>query len=322
MRTLHCLYRLAFTAAALTVPATAALAQAFPTKTVRFINPFAVGGSADVAGRIIMPYLIERWGQQIVIESRAGGNTIIGTEYVVKSPPDGYTLLLTSTALTVNAAVYPKLPYDTLNDLVAITTVTISPQTLIAHPSLPVKNIRELIALAKARPGQLNYADSGPSAKIAGQLFNMLAGVDIQNVSYKGAGPMMIDVIGGHVTLGLAAVSSVQAGVRSGRVRLLGVGSLSPSATFPDAAVIAKDVPGFEAVVWFGLLAPRGTPKEIVARVYRDIAEVLKLPDVKRNMLEVGADPGGATPEEFEVRLRREIEKWTKVVKIAGIKPE
>ena len=149
-----------------------------------------------------------------------------------------------------------------------------------------------------------------------------MARIKIVHVPYKGAGPMMIDVIGGHVTLGLAAVSSVQAGVRSGRVRLLGIGSLTRSATFPDAPVIAKDVAGFEAVVWFGLLAPRGTPKEIVARVYRDVAEVLKLPSVKLKMLEVGADPGGATPEEFEVRLRREVEKWTKVVKIAGIKPE
>lgn len=290
-------YRIAVISAALFALAATASAQPFPAKTVRIVNPFPVGGSADIAGRIIMPHLIERWGHQIYMESRAGGNTIIGTEYVAKSLPDGYTLLLTSTSLTVNAAVYPKLPFDTLNDLVAITPVTISPQTLVAHPSLPVKNIKELIALAKARPGQLNYADSGPSAKIAGQLFNMLAGVNIQNISYKGAAPMMIDVMGGHVTLGLAAVSSVQSAVRSGRVRLLGVGSLTPSATFPDAPVIANDVPGFEAVVWFGLLAPRGTPKEVVNRIHRDVAEVLRLPQVKQQMLEAGADPGGATPK-------------------------
>ena len=299
-----------------------AAAQPFPGKTVRMINPYPVAGSADIAGRIINPYLTARWKQQVYLDSRPGANTIIGTELAARSPPDGHTLLITSSAMSVNAAMHSKLPYDTLDDLVPITTVTITAQTLVSHPSLPVKSIKELVAFAKARPGQLNIGDAGPSARIAAELFAMLAGIKLNNVSYKGAGPMMTELMGGHITLGLGAVSSVQTGVRSGRVRLLGVGSLGPSAAFPDAPVIARDVPGFEGVIWFGLLAPRGTPREVVARIHSDVAEVLRMPEVRQKILDVGAEPGGHSPEEFSARIRSEIARFGKVVKAAGLKPD
>ena len=299
-----------------------ALAQPFPGKTVRIIIPFPTGGSSDANARIISGPLNERWGQSVVVDPRPGGNTIIGTDFVAKSPPDGHTLLLTSTAHTVNPAQYSKLPYDTLTDLVPITIVSISPQTIVAHPSLPVTSIKELIALAKARPGQLNYGNADPSSLYTGNLFNLLAKVDIQGVPYKGAGPMMIDVIGGHVTLGIAAVSSVQAAVRSGRVRLLGVGSTTPSPAFPDAPPIARDLPGFESVAWFGLFAPRATPKEVISRIHRDVAEVLRLPEVKQRLSDLGAEPGGQSPEQFDARVRSEIATWIKVAKSAGIKPQ
>jgi tripartite-type tricarboxylate transporter receptor subunit TctC len=297
-------------------------AQAFPSKTVRIILPYPVGGSADVAGRIISPYLSARWKHQVYLDPRPGGNTVIGTDLAAKSPPDGHTLLITSSALSVAAAMYPKLPFDALEDLVPIVPVTITPQTLVAHPSLPARTIKELVALAKSRPGQLNIGDAGPSARIAAELFAMMAGVKLHNISYKGAGPMMTELMGGHITLGLGAVSSVQAAVRSGRVRLLGVGSLAPSATFPGAPVIANDVPGFEAVIWFGLLAPRGTPREIVERVHADVAEILAMPEVRQKMLDAGAEPGGERPQQFGARIKGEIARFGKVVKAAGLKPE
>lgn len=306
---------------ALALAAPPALSQTYPTRSVRMVIPYPAGGSADVAGRLIIPHLSERWKHQVYLEPRPGGNTVIGTDLVAKSKPDGHTLLMTSSALSVAAVMQPKLPYDTLNDLVPIIPVTFTPQVLVAHPSLPVKSVKELIALAKARPGQLNIGDAGPSARIATESFAMLAGIKLHNISYKGAGPMMTELMGGHVTLGLGATSSVQAAVRAGRVRVLGVGSLTPASAFPDAPVIAKDVPGFEGVIWFGLLAPRGTPREIIERIHGDVVQVLKMPEVRQRMQEVGVDPGGENPEEFTARIRGELERFGKVVQAAGLKP-
>jgi len=307
-------------ATALLAPAHTGFAQAFPGKLVRFVIPFAVGGSSDANARIIGPPLSERWKQQVIVEPRPGAATVVGTDYVAKSPPDGHTLLLTSTQYTYSPATFAKLPYDPHADLVPVTLVSISPQAIVAHPSLPVKNAKELIALARARPGELNMGNAG--SMLPTHLFTMMAKVKIETVPYRGAGPLMIDLMGGHVPLAIAAISSVQAAVRSGRARILGVCSLTPSATFPDAPVIAKDVPGFEAVAWFGLFAPRGTPRELVTRIRDDVAAVLQLPDVKQRLLDIGGDPGGQTPEEFAARVRTEIAKWKKVAVAAGIKPQ
>ena len=213
-------------------------AQAFPAKTVRFVIPFPVGGSSDANARIIIPPLTERWKQQILVEPRPGAGTVVGTDYVAKSAPDGHTLLLTSNQYDYTPSVYAKLPYDPFNDIVPITIVTISPQAIVVHPSLPVRNTRELIALARARPGQLNMGTAGSVLPV--HFFNMLAKTNIQVVPYKGAGPLMTDAMGGHVPLALAAISSVQGAVRSGRVKILVVCSSTPSLLFPDAPLIGK----------------------------------------------------------------------------------
>jgi tripartite-type tricarboxylate transporter receptor subunit TctC len=305
-------------ATALLAPAHAVLAQAFPGKMVRLVIPFPVGGSSDANARIIIPFLSERWKQQVIVESRPGAATIVGTDYVAKSPPDGHTLLLNSTQYPQSPALFAKLPYDPYTDLVPVTLVTLSPQAIVAHPSLPARNVKELIALARARPGELNMGNAGNMLPTL--LFTMLANVKIENVPYKGAGPLMIDAMGGHVPLAIGAVSSVQAAVRSGRVRMLGVSS--PSAAFPDAPVIAKDVPGFDADTWFGLFAPRGTPKDLVMRIRDDVAAVLQLPVVKQRLLDIGGEPGGQSPDEFATRVRNEIAKWLRVATAAGIKPQ
>lgn len=305
----------------LIVPA-AAFGQAFPGKTVRIVIPFPVGGPSDANARIISPYLAERWGHQVVVDSRPGGNTVIGTELVAKSAPDGHTMLLTSTGFTAAPVIQAKLPYDPIGDFVPVTMVSSSPQALVAHPSLPVKSVKELIALAKARPGQLNLANVDPSSMMAGHLFTMLANVKIEAVPYKGGAPMMIDLMGGHVTLGIAAISTVQAGVRSGRVRMLGVGSQEPSSLFPDAPIISKEVPGFDAVAWFGLFVPARTPKDVVARIHKDVAAGLQVPEVRQRLIEIGGDPGGQSPEVFGARVRAEIARWQKVAKVVGIKPQ
>ena len=297
---------------------TASTVPAFPGKMVRFVMPFTVGGSSDANGRIIAPPLTERWKQQIIIEPRPGAATALGTDVVAKSPPDGHTLLITSTQFTQIPALFAKLPFDPLNDLVPITRITRSPQVIVAHPSLPVKNIAELVALARTRPGQINMANAG--ASLPSHLFNMLAKVKIEHVPYKGAGPMMIDAMGGHVHLAIGAVSSVQAAVRSGRVRMLG--ATSPSLAFPDVPVISKDVPGYDSDTWFALFAPRGTSKDVVQRIRDDVAAVMQIADTRQRLLDIGGEPSGEPPEEFAARVRAEIARWKQVAIVAGIKPE
>ena len=305
--------------AALAAPP-AAFAQAFPAKTIRLVIPFPVGGSSDANARIIIPPLIERWKQQVLVEPRPGAATVIGTDYVAKSAPDGHTLLINSTQYVYSPTMVAKLPYDPYNDLVPVTLITISPQAIVAHPSLPARSVKELIALARARPGQLNMGTAGSVLPV--HHFNLLAKTKIEIIPYKGAGPLMTDAMGGHVPLAIAAISSVQAAVRSGRVRIVGVCSLTPSLTFPDAPVIANDVPGYEAVAWFGLFAPRGTPRELVTRIRDDVAAVLQMPDVKQRLIDIGGEPSGNSPEEFSARVNSEIAMWKKVAVTAGIKPQ
>ena len=280
--------------------------------------PFAVGGSSDANGRIIAPPLTERWKQQIIIEPRPGAATVLGTDVVAKSPPDGHTLLLSSTQFSQSPAMFAKLPFDSLTDLVPITRITRSPQVIVAHPSLPAKNIKELVALARTRPGQINMANAGTS--LPSHLFNMLAKVKIEAVPYKGAGPMMIDAMGGHVHLAIGAVSSVQAAARSGRVRMLG--ATSRSVAFPDVPVISNDVPGFDADTWFALFAPRGTPVEVVQRIRDDVAAVIHMPEIKQRLVDIGGEPSGEPTEEFAARVRAEITRWKEVAAAAGIKPQ
>jgi len=309
---------IAAVAAALAAPGHGVFAQAFPGKVVRIAIPFPVGGSSDSIARIIGPYLTERWHQQVLVDPHPGAATVIGSDFVAKSAPDGHTLMINSTQFVQSPATFAKLPYDPYTDIVPITRIIISPLAITGHTSLPVKNIRELIALARARPGELNMGTAGNV--LTTHLFSMLANVTIVPVPYKGAGPLMIDASGGHVTLAIGAVSSVQAAVRSGHVRLLGV--TSHSAAFPDAPMIAKDVPGFDADTWFGLFAPHGISRELVTRIRDDVAAVLQIPDVRQRLLDIGGNPGGEPPEEFAERVRNDIAKWKKVAAAAGIKPQ
>lgn len=299
-----------------------ALAQSFPSKPVRIVIPFATGGSTDANARIIQDKLSTLWGQPVVVEAKPGANTLIGTDLVAKSPGDGHTLLLTSTAMVVNPSLYARMPYDTLNDLVPITVVSVSPFALVAPVNSPFASMKDVLSALRAKPGSVSFGVSDSSAMLSGHLLNMLAKADMEPISYKGAGPLMIDLAGGHVPLGIAAVSSVQGQVRNGRVKILGVGSLTPSTLFPQAPLIAQDLPGYEAISWFGLLAPKGTPPEVIGKIQRDVAQVLKDPDIQQKILGLGADPGGMPPEEFQARIRREIDLWARVAKAANIKPE
>lgn len=297
-------------------------AQSFPNKPVRLVIPFAPGGSTDANARIIQDKLSTLWGQPVVIDTKPGANTIIGTDLVAKSPADGYTLLLTSTAYVVNPSMYQKLPYDPVNDFMPVTMVSVSPFALVTPVASPIKSIKDVLAMERANSGGLAFGVSDSSAALSGHLFNMMGKTNMQSVSYKGAGPLMTDLAGGHVPLGIAAVSSVQTQVRAGRVRILGVGAAKPSPLFPDAPAIAADIPGYEATSWFGLFVPKGTPKDVVAKIQRDVSGVLKDPDIQKRFFDIGAEVGGQSSDEFAARVRHDMELWAKVAKSAGIKPE
>ena len=310
---------LAVVALSLLVPAQAVLAQAFPGKVVRIVIPFSLGGSNDLTARVLLPHLMERWKQQVIVDPHIGAASTIGAAFVAKSPPDGHTILFTSTQYAYAPITFAKLPYDPLNDLVPVTLVTTSPQIIVAHPSLPASTPKQLVALARARPGELTIGT--PGNKLPTLSFLSLARVKMEPVPYKGAGPLNIAVMGGHVTLGIGAISSWMGTIQSGRVKPIGVCSLQRSPLYPDAPPMAEAAPGFEAVAWFGMFVPRGTPPAVVKRIRDDVAEVLTIPDVRKRMNEVGGDPVGMSSEDFSAWVRSEIERWNKVAKAAGIKP-
>lgn len=306
-------------ASVLLFPASSAFGQAFPSKPVRIVIPFSLGGSNDLSARVLLPHLIERWKQQVVIDPRTGADSVVGTDFVARSAPDGHTILYTSTQFAYAPITFAKLPYDPLNDLVPVTLVIVSPQMIFAHPSLPVSTPKDLVALARARPGELTMGTPGNT--LPAHFFFSSAKVKITPVPYKGAGPLQIDVMGGHVPLGISAISSVLGTVRAGRVKVIGVCSQERTPLYPDAPPMAEAAPGFQAVAWFGLFVPRATPPATVKRIRDDVAEVLKIEDVRKRMHEVGGDPVGMSTEDFSAWVRAEIERWNKVAKAAGIQP-
>ena len=312
-------HRIAFLATLLLVPAGSVLAQPFPGKAIRIVIPFSLGGSSDITARVLLPHLAERWNQQVVIEPRPGAASTVGTDYVAKSPADGHTMLFSSTQYVYAPSTFTKLPYDPLSDLVPVTLVTVSPQVIFAHPSLPVKTPKQLVALARARPGELSLGTPGNT--LPSHSFFSLAKVKITPVPYKGAGPLQIDVMGGHVPLGIAAISSVMGTLTSGRAKAIGVCSLERTPLYPSAPPMAEAAPGFEAIAWFGMFVPRGTPPEVIKRIGDDIAHVLKMPEVRSRLHEIGGDPKPLSSAEFTRWVRAEIDKWNKVAKAAGIKP-
>ena len=305
--------------------ASAAMSQTYPTRPVRLIVPSSPGGGTDISARIIAPKLSEYLGQQVVVENRPGAGTMIGGEVVAKSPPDGHTLLMCVSTLAINPAVYRKVPYEALRDFAPITQAVTLPNVIVGHPSLPARNVKELLALARARPGELTFASAGlgTSPHLSMELFLSLTRTKMLHVPYKGSGPGVIDLIAGQVQVMAPNMLSAYPHIKSGRMRAYGVTSAKRAAGAPEIPTIAEaGVPGYEAVQWYGVLAPAATPRAIVTRLHGEIVKVLQQPDVKDRLGKDGAEPVGSTPEEFAAFIRAETVKWAKVVRDAGIQPE
>ena len=306
-------------------PAVIQAQQTYPTRPIRLVVPSAPGGGTDITARIIAPKLGEYLGQQVVVENRSGAGTMIGGEVVARSAPDGYTLLMGISTLAINPAMYQKVAYDALKDFAPISQVVSVPNILVAHPSLPVKSVKELIAFAKARPGQINFASAGVGTNphLSMELFLSMTGLKMVHVPYKGSGQGVIDLVAGHVSLMTPSSLTGLPYGKDGRLRGLGVTSPKRAIRAPDVPTIAEaGVPGYEAVQWFGVLAPAGTPREIISRVHGEIVRLLQVADVKERLLNDGAETVGSSQEEFAAFIRAETVKWAKVVKDAGIKPE
>ena len=312
---------LAFVALALLAGAVSA--QSYPSKPVRVVIPWPPGGSNDVVGRIVTQKVGENLGQQFIVDNRAGAAGSIGADVVAKAPPDGYTLMVHSTSHVGNAHLYKKLPYDTLKDFTGVALLAAQPGALTIHPSLPVKTVKEFIALAKARPGTINYSSSGNGSAphLSMELLVAMTGIKIVHVPYKGGAPQVTALVSGETQASLATVSTVLVHVQSGRLRALGVSSAKRSATMPDVPTIAEaGVPGYEMSPWIGVFVPTGTSKELIAKLNSEINRALKAPDVSNLLSSNALDALGGTPEEFDVRIKADYEKYAKLIKLTGAK--
>ncbi|HXF65679.1 MAG TPA: tripartite tricarboxylate transporter substrate binding protein [Burkholderiales bacterium] len=297
----------------------------YPARALRLVVPSSPGGGADISARIIAPKLSEALGQQVVVENRPGASTMIGGEAVARAAPDGYTLLLGISTLAINPAIYRKIPYDALKDFAPVSQLVSLPNLLVTHPSLPVATVKELVALARARPGQIHYASAGVGTNphFSMELFLSMAGLRMVHVPYKGSGRGIVEVIAGQVPVMMPSILAGLPHAKSGRLRALGVTSAKRAGGAPGIPTIAEaGVPGYEAVQWFGVLAPAATPREIVSRLHGEIVRALHSPEVRGRFAADGADPVGSTPEEFAAFLRAETAKWAKVAQEAGIRPE
>jgi len=301
-------------------------AQDFPTKPIRFIVPFPPGGGNDVIGRVVGQKLSERWGQQVIVDNRPGANGIIGLQLLMQSPPDGYTIAVGAAGpLAVNPGLYEKLPYNSLRDFTAITNAANFPLLLVVHPSVNARNVRELIALAKAEPSKLNCAfpGVGNSAHLAAELFNSMAGVKIVTVAYKGTGPTITDVLAGQVQMTFSSIPSVLPHVQAGKLRALAIGNLQRISALPDVPTIAESgVPGYEAYSWVGVVGPANMPKAVTAKISHEIVDILRVKQVGDSLTQQGAIPVGDSPEHFAAYIKAEIAKWGAVIRKANIKAE
>jgi len=310
--------------AALAFTAACAAAQGYPAKPVRFVVPYAPGGSTDTLARTIGVKLTNLLGQQVVVDNRPGASGNIGMEIVARALPDGYTIVLGYIAnLAIDPSLYAKMPYDPVRDFAPITELASSPNVLVAHPSVPVTSFRDL--LVKAKQGQYNFASAGVGSvgHLTGELLNQMAGIRMVHVPYKGSGQAVTDLLGGHVQLMFSGFSSTLPHIRAGRLRALAVTGAQRSPAAPDVPTIAESgFPGFEATAWYGVLAPAKTPKPVVSRLHDDIVKVLQEPDVKNRLSGLGFEIVGSTPEQFSAYIKSEIKKWAKAVKASGAKPE
>ena len=302
-----------------------AWAQPYPAKPVRIVVGFPAGAAADIAARVIGVKLAEALGQQVIVDNRPGAGSSIGAELVAKSPPDGYTLFVATAANAINAGLYARLPFDLARDFTPIVLVTAVPNILVVHPSLPVRSVKDLIALAKSRPGQLNYASSGPGTVVhlSAELFSAMAGVKMTHIPYKGSPPAVTDVIAGQCALIFSPSSTVLPHMGSGRLRALAVTTASRLAMLPDVPTVAESgLPGFETSIWFGFVGPARTPEAVVARLNADTLKVLALPDVRQQLAAQTIEVLGGTPAGFAAYIREEIAKWARVIKLSGAKAE
>lgn len=306
----------------LSVPG-AAGAQTYPTKPIRLVVPYPAGGGSDLMARPMSQKLNEKWGQSVVVDNRAGATGMIGTELAAKSPRDGYTLLLGSVAeIALNIAVYRKMTYDPERDFAPVTLLATSPLVLAVHPSLPARNVREFIALAKERPGEIGYATAGNGSPhhIAGEWMKILARIDLNHVPYKGGGPQLVDLMGGHVHSGFLALPVVAPQLKQGKLRALAVTSTRRSQAIPDVpSANESGLRGLDVSQWWGILVPTGTPRETIAKLHAELADIIKTPDMRARLTDLGADPVGSSPEQFAQFVRSEIAKFRDIVKAANI---
>jgi len=299
-----------------------ALAQ-YPARPVKLIVPFPPGGATDIVGRIVAQKLGERFGQPVVVENKPGAGGSIGSDLVAKSPADGYTLLMATTSTHSIGPTLQKLPYDPLKDFAPVLHVANVPNVLVASPAIGVSSVKELVALAKSKPGQLNYASSGVGTivHLNAELFKMLTGTDLQHVPYKGTALSIPDVANGNIAMLFDSLASVQPHIRSGKVKPLALNAGSRSALLPDVPTFAEaGLPQFDRYTWFGMFAPAGTPREVVARVHADTVAALKMPDLLEQFGRAGAEPVGSTPEQFVERIRSDTAKWAEVIRAANVK--
>jgi tripartite-type tricarboxylate transporter receptor subunit TctC len=299
---------------------TIAVAQSYPTKPIRIIVGYPAGGPTDMIARTVAQKLSPALGQQVIVDNRPGASGMIGAELAVKAPPDGYTLLTVPITYAVTPSVFPKMPYDAEKDLAPVALVAAAPFILVVHPTLPVKTVKDLIALAKSRPGQINYASAsaGGMPHLAGELFNIMAGVKLTHIPYKGAAPATIDLLAGQVSLMFNNMLSAMPHVKSGKLRAVAVTSAKRSSAVPELPTVAETIPGFEASGWYGAFAPAATPREIIAKLNGEINRLMRQPDVAQRLAGDGVEAVTMTPAEFGTYLHSEIVKWGKVVKISG----
>ena len=309
--------------AATSLPAEVFAQQSYPANSIRLIIPYAAGGPTDIQGRVIAQKITENWGQQVVVDNRTGAGGIIAAEIAAKARPDGYTIILVTSAHVTLPSLTPKMPYDALQDFAPVTLVSTTPYVLVAHPALGVKSVKELIALLKARPGQISFAStsSGGGSHIAGELFKLQAGVQMVHVPYKGSGAAIPDVIGGHVPVMFENIVSVTPHVKSGRLIALATSTAQRSPILPELPTVAETgLPGFDVGNWFAMLAPAATPGPIVAKLHQEIVRILDTPEMRTRLASQGAESIGSTPDECGKYMRAEFIKWDKVIKEAGIK--
>lgn len=294
----------------------------YPVKPIRLIDAFPPGGGSDFVARLVSPKVAEAFGQQIVHENRSGAGGTIGAEFAVRAAPDGYTVLAITGSYTVNPSVY-KLPYDPLNDITPIAQTGTGPFVLVVHPSVPAKTAKDLVGLAKARPGALNFGSTGTGGitHLATEHFRLVAGIEVTHIPYKGTGPAVIDLLGGQLHFMVAAGAGVMHHVRANKLRALAVTSPKRVATLPELPTVAESgVPGYDVTLWYGILAPKGFPRDIQMRWNAEVNRATQLPDVKERLASAGLDPAPGTPEDFAQQLKREVERWGYVVKKAGVK--